>query len=1817
PRPPLAPSPAPSPPPLPSAESSCPLLPQSVLGNLSLAFSVDAVLNRHNVDNTTLAVFCREAGTDFSLLSSSGDANSTCYTWAKYYDSLSRSGLFGQGPEEYQRFCTLSIDILLDPAGTTLADVFGKYSCVPGTPCCTPWGMTPAPLVCNQLKFPYRDSYEGSNGLASDVQCRPVAAGNGGKCIVVQDSCDVTFTTIYDSSTTASAESACPTGCTREVATPGIFSPVYSIRDGYTCRNATLANTCRNNIWQDACEDVSGASGSCAYIPVCQPETAVITPQGTDTCQITAPAGNLAASAQTCAAQSPLLFAGGAVYGQCQTTTTCMTNPVNDICTSFTDPYSCRNQTSCEFIPQPSFFLGWSGRCRRAIDPCTSLSTLGGGSSSQCSRTAGCLVAQTCATKVGSPSDTCSSLGPEDCSTQEECNTGIQCRPQINDCAFFTLLGSCTASAPAHCGTEPGQGCVIKDLGNHPCSDFTDASLCLAEQEFNTGARLCMVQPTCSSVCPACQKCMSSVFNDFVNVSRSSYSDAEGSDSASTLSGLFLGYCAASLLQDGLVNDFSQCSDLADAIAASAYGGPALRAGWICNQIGRCPAVTGSNGKVLCPLLTVAGKAGSLDLCTEQGVSTGAATIPTAGPPPGSCSTDSDCLKDGANLVCGGSDNPAMSVTCSASGMDSVAFLGSCVAFCQAPSTLAVLEQLNAGRAPCSSDSDCSNDNICSSEAADGQFITTCVDSTATLQLTPATGLCVPTNYTMLSAKFDSVTGSTILVELASIPVMTSGDCGQLFDDDTCGKLGSDSYWEVNTNANNLAINQLVVYLDTGATITTADKIVMNNNEQLLSDAVSGKLYDGKDVELDVPATAPRPLALITGSTVVSLPCAGRKADDLMFDASDSLDFTGRSRLTYSWAYLADSSLTGSGLVADNDVRSAIPSGDSSEFSIPGSSLTGAWFRRNAGTHVFSVTVTNFLNGQDTYIFTLQVKEASTPQFSVVGGTRQFFSNDDDFLFLSVDIDPNTLCASAASPTWQWTTTGTNPFTLPSATTASSLFVPNSLLRTFAVNKREYQLTVTMTFNSATVSIPISLTCIGSQLQPALSGPSGLVSSSQVATFDASASKDPDGQPYAFQFSCIRVDNGAPCTTNPALAGRQAGAMFTQDLSKLEKGVEMVFQVKMSSTSPADGRVAYAYTVITTSDDTPVTAQIVQSCPGGCNPMLDPTQPLSLGVFVDGGVDRISKTVVRWNGSVTGSSSFTFKYASALNDNYVLVPPSSLPTSGKLTINAILFSDCGGDLEKCPNAKAVGRAVFSIDVNTPPSCSAPASVNLDTCAVVSQTQGNVTVLGSRAQPTNHSFTVTSDPSNVVKYTVSATGFRLSGRATPQYQYTVFDLQANTIFSQTDFATSSSMDWVGLPPGKYGFAVTVRDGAGATLAVNAKTTATIDKATLVNQADLTTGISTLRTTFLACPAADLTCMANAFGPLFGLALQANSTDDPASSATPRLKLLQGSSDTGAAMADVAGRLIAVDASNAATANRVLDLMSQVALVCSASISGSSQCPNSVTVAVASATTNAIRRARTMTPNAASNAIRAAGSNALSGAGTTSARRALASSARGAVARMLTSSPTALSTYNTLISTLDAVLVGLTTQTGPGLDMSGAGANSTGTWAYTAVDTISGFSNRRFTFPADITGLTPGVLFGPELQQACNDPSRNMSTSQCPTTPSTTFILNMQYLAPGTNANYLTAIQPLPDISGTLVTGAMRLSYTGSAGSKITAGTSQPEGKITVTLPMATAWSASKSYSCLLLVSTAQPYTRLADPTFNTGNTIATCVTPTLG
>ncbi|GFH21871.1 REJ domain-containing protein, partial [Haematococcus lacustris] len=112
---------------------------------------------------------------------------------------------------------------------------------------------------------------------------------------------------------------------------------------------------------------------------------------------------------------------------------------------------------------------------------------------------------------------------------------------------------------------------------------------------------------------------------------------------------------------------------------------------------------------------------------------------------------------------------------------------------------------------------------------------------------------------------------------------------------------------------------------------------------------------------------------------------------------------------------------------------------------------------------------------------------------------------------------------------------------LPEETTSESLFVPGDLLRTFAVNNQEYGLSVTMTYMDKDYVMPVKLLCVGSTLQAQLAGPSGQVFFDQSITLNASASFDPDGQPFSFQFSCTRVDNGAPCSFDPDAAGVQSG----------------------------------------------------------------------------------------------------------------------------------------------------------------------------------------------------------------------------------------------------------------------------------------------------------------------------------------------------------------------------------------------------------------------------------------------------------------------------------------------------------------------------------------------------------------------------------------------------------------------------------------------------------------------------------------------------
>ncbi|KAL6747573.1 hypothetical protein V8C86DRAFT_2906474 [Haematococcus lacustris] len=1492
-----------------------------------------------------------------------------------------------------------------------------------------------------------------------------------------------------------------------------------------------------------------------------------------------------------------------------------MTDPVTDVCTGLVDPFSCAGPT-CVFVPSASSLLGWSGRCRRASDPCASLSTLGPAGTSACSTTSGCLQAQTCATSVAAaPGDTCAAItSAAVCSTEEACTTGIACRPRLDDCAFYKQSGSgtCSPSAPAHCGTVAGQGCVVVSLAGHPCSSATTAQACQAVREPFTRAGLCVSRTVCSSVCPACQQCLSAVFSGFVTPSLTSFTQTPGS--APLMAGLFATYCANTLVPAGQATS-AQCAALTATISQSVFGAPAMRAAYICHTLGSCPPAQSSSGSALCPSLTVAGRTGSLDLCTQQGVSTGAATVPSTGLPPGGCFSSADCPT--ASPICNAANKSATLVTCSRTGLDVRTFLSTCSPFCSAPTTLASIAQLNTGLAPCSATSDCTlpgqpaGSRVCSTAAAEGQFITVCLPSNATfpgaLVLRPISGLCVPASFTLRSGTFDGDSGSTLLLELASKPITASGPCSALFDAATCALMGTGSTWAVGTDTDGLPIAQLTATLGNSATAVPGSSVRMVNAGGLLRDALTGIAFSVSNVTLTAPRTVPFPTAAISAPASTSPPCtAGSNAPALTFDASGSQDSTGRGNLLFSWTYLASqSAVSGSGGTTNNDILSSLPRTSAASFTIAGSRLNTTFFARNQGTHVVQVTVTNFLGGSNSVTATITVAGATAPKFSIVGGNRQFFSNDEDVLSLSATLDPASLCPGAPAPTWSWESTGPNPFTLPDgAGLTSSLAVPGDLLRTFAVNNLQYELTVTMTSGITSLAVPLSLTCIGSALQPVLTGPSGLVASNQLARFDASASLDPDGQPVSFQFSCTRMDNGAACSRDPAAAGTQDGAVFTQDLSRLPVGVDLQFRVRMSATSPADGRVASLSTLLTTSPVVPVTGRITRTCPGGCGASLNPTQPLALSVFLDrraDGTDLTANTVLFWNGTATGGINFTDTYppvagqfASALSDNSWLIPPASLPTSGTLTITAFLFHNCNGNFVTCPGG-STGKTSLSIPINTPPSCSAPSTATGDTCAVVAQTLGGgAAVLGNNA---GNFFNITSNPDAVAVYTVSAASFRVGGRLAPVYQYTLYSQNGEAIAAQTDFITDSSRDWVGLAPGNYSFAVTVRDGAGSVLQVNATTRATVNPIDLSGSGTLSGAAGTLLNTFTSCSPIDLPCMSNAFAALYGLAQQASVTPG-ASAAT---SLLQDSPDLSTAMSVAAGRLTSsavLSGASLATANQVLGLMVQVAEVCLQS----QRCPANVTDALTTAKTSAITTARTLTPTAGANALRAGSSVVVLGPANLSA--AAASTA-----------------FNTLVKGWDTVLAALTTSTGAGLPPAPSTSLQTllfGGIAYIAVDTVSGFANRTVSgFPAENGGSQASVTFGTGLQQACNTPSRAMPPSQCPSSPTTTFTLTVGYLAAGTAAQLVPSMQPLPEAGASLASGAMRLTYSGAAGDEITAGGETPKGFITVRLPLAAARNSARAYACLLFSPSTQTYTSLGAPVFSPDSRTATCVTPSLG
>jgi hypothetical protein len=182
-------------------------------------------------------------------------------------------------------------------------------------------------------------------------------------------------------------------------------------------------------------------------------------------------------------------------------------------------------------------------------------------------------------------------------------------------------------------------------------------------------------------------------------------------------------------------------------------------------------------------------------------------------------------------------------------------------------------------------------------------------------------------------------------------------------------------------------------------------------------------------------------------------------------------------------------------------------------------------------------------------------------------------------------------------------------------------------------------------------------------------------------------------------------------------------------------------------------------------------------------------------------------TVPSGNIAATYPASGLPPFASAVNDNGWLIPADLLPRSGSINIQANIYYNCAGDYAACAGG-SMGAAIFRADINGPPRCLVPTSKSSDTCAVVYQPSSKT--YGGASN--NYAISGTSqDSAGSDTIEVQATGFKISGKGTPLFSYSVYDATTKeALYPPTDFSSAQFYDFAALPVGSYFFGVTVSE-----------------------------------------------------------------------------------------------------------------------------------------------------------------------------------------------------------------------------------------------------------------------------------------------------------------------------------------------------------------------------------------------------------------------
>ena len=91
------------------------------------------------------------------------------------------------------------------------------------------------------------------------------------------------------------------------------------------------------------------------------------------------------------------------------------------------------------FLPTSDFHGIFKASCVTAVDGCSLLSA------DTCSTNPSCALISACQTNRCSAGDPCCGLSADSCSANPVCQSGFECMPQYNDCAFRSTEDDCKA----------------------------------------------------------------------------------------------------------------------------------------------------------------------------------------------------------------------------------------------------------------------------------------------------------------------------------------------------------------------------------------------------------------------------------------------------------------------------------------------------------------------------------------------------------------------------------------------------------------------------------------------------------------------------------------------------------------------------------------------------------------------------------------------------------------------------------------------------------------------------------------------------------------------------------------------------------------------------------------------------------------------------------------------------------------------------------------------------------------------------------------------------------------------------------------------------------------------------------------------------------------------------------------------------------------------------------------------------------------------------------------------------------------------------